>query len=948
MSKIQTQLRNDQVSVYRLFAFNAQEEQKKLFENEKNVVMIPTMSNDENLVSFFENEIQALIDMTATHFAQDIIQLKGETHTIALFNAKEELPTNQTKMKKRKSGRSLKLCGDLCLILGCADDANNYYKQALELLKSNEDYLWVGKIIEAMSACLLLRYQNKDVIDSVAVENDIILKMREGTVYFRKAKHSSFDNECFVKLLRFFRDFNSKVNFIECCRAYMETPQMSVVPDENYKVLLKLAGFCYDLQMYRKAGFFLRIAAAAIANDGYNESLALEVFLSSFPLYHMPITKEILPDSFPKNNFLNIIKKNTNLPRTIKRTWPKLQCQLLNDTMSLASQDIPLQTKLISIVLHYFLEDLDPQAQFQLFGELIRLGSSINKTIKLDLSFIPEFIKLTPITENIRVNIREIKPGSENKGIFIFNPWKKLGGQALDFNWMAGNICYVKVLLRNIFKFEIFIDMLMLVTEGVDTINYPTSLIMKNTSELQELTLKFKPLKTGQVNILGVISKFTNFMHFHPIDAKGFKIDGYQEESHKDIIGLKGIPIKEKVNTMKIYFEEQTEIIDLYECSHFCIKAIAENNQECVITIHKIQVSFAFKDNTTLDKDLVPSFSQLRPFDFLSLVIHRSLPEDENIIKSTYKGQSHAIINTHDIGNIDKLFKIYVKIIYFEKEKPTIHVEENLSKEINMKRGLAIQKLHVYDSLEQASIEISGKMYEHYNLDDVFYLGFDVAREDLANKDEFTLLFNVGIGSKMSKVIVEKVISQNEVATKVILTVNRSILINNAVDPTKVKEILYGRWKKTNSINNGYFFFDKTEFRSFMKKIESRKISISFDVNIVKNNKRYEALSGELYNMKLKIQHNEKLTKSKSFFCSVVITDNMDNESLSLQKKEKGVLFHGKKTLKVELNEKENEKTHSISVMFTEKKMFKIFCFLLDEEEGCIYSYRHPEYILVQ
>lgn len=51
-------------------------------------------------------------------------------------------------------------------------------------------------------------------------------------------------------------------------------------------------------------------------------------------------------------------------------------------------------------------------------------------------------------------------------------------------NWMQEKICYVKVFLKNAFDFEIFLDSLVLVIEGVESISYPASLILKNIPDV--------------------------------------------------------------------------------------------------------------------------------------------------------------------------------------------------------------------------------------------------------------------------------------------------------------------------------------------------------------------------------------------------------------------------------------------------------------------------------
>lgn len=77
------------------------------------------------------------------------------------------------------------------------------------------------------------------------------------------------------------------------------------------------------------------------------------------------------------------------------------------------------------------------------------------------------------------------------------------------------------------------------------------------------------------------------------------------------------------------------------------------------------------------------------------------------------------MLNTNEIHNIDKLFKIYVKLVYYDKEKPHLHIEENIAKEVYIRKGLVMDRFIAYDSFaSNETLNILERPFKHYNLDD--------------------------------------------------------------------------------------------------------------------------------------------------------------------------------------------------------------------------------------
>lgn len=60
-------------------------------------------------------------------------------------------------IKKKRPGRLRKLAGDYALMLGATQDALGHYREAIDQLKSRDDWIWLGGACEASAAALYLQ-----------------------------------------------------------------------------------------------------------------------------------------------------------------------------------------------------------------------------------------------------------------------------------------------------------------------------------------------------------------------------------------------------------------------------------------------------------------------------------------------------------------------------------------------------------------------------------------------------------------------------------------------------------------------------------------------------------------------------------------------------------------------------------------------------------------------
>ena len=90
-------------------------------------------------------EMNKIVKDIVFNIGTEIRKLQNEDNDYIVFNKNEEKPEQRT-LKKKKKGRSIKLAADFCLLIASEEDAFEFYKDAFELLKRLDDYLWMMSI----------------------------------------------------------------------------------------------------------------------------------------------------------------------------------------------------------------------------------------------------------------------------------------------------------------------------------------------------------------------------------------------------------------------------------------------------------------------------------------------------------------------------------------------------------------------------------------------------------------------------------------------------------------------------------------------------------------------------------------------------------------------------------------------------------------------------------
>jgi len=953
LTKLKRILTSENIQCYSILVWNPVKTHFKYFENEKDIDIVPENITNESLSDFLYKRIQALVVKTAMFFLRLIDKLTSDSHTIALFNAKEEVPKDHAKVKKKKQGRALKICGDLALLLGCWNDAETYYTKAHKHLDANDDFVWLGKVKEGQMACLFLQYKfgeaEQDTPDKIMKRLALNSKekLEPASALYKKVKTTQgleSDIELYFKRLKLFKELKSTADFHELFKHYPDIVKIGLKGEAIYKGMLLIASFFYDMNMYKKAGLYLKLLADTIVADQYDLMLARDIYLACFPLYNMPLPATTLPESYPKRDFLKVITDNKDLSQVIVRTVPKVQIQLIRDVMKLSLHDKPLEARMLAIIMHYFMKDLDDQTQKFLYSKFITLGNSLTMNLSLDLHLLPKVLQLNPVAETVKLSVKYLDKTPKGD-IFIYNPWKGAAGKAEEYNWMEGNDCFVKVQLSNKFPFKIHVDKLGLVTEGVQIIHYPVSLTLNERQKAQEIPLKLKILEAGKLNILGVFVKVSNFVCFHPVNNKGVVLSPeVAEKLGKEKVGIRKIPIAKRINSLKLRFEDKDDVVEASRKSPFKLRILVENKNDCVMCVYKLLFTFVFTDTTVLDKEIDPDLVELGGLEVFSIVLYRSILEQESQI---VKDEHQMILNfdVNAIPNIDSLSKVYLKLVYYESEKPDVHIEDNISKHIFMRKGLSVGGFEVHDSFSLQEIEMNNQIYHHINVDECLYVVLQVFKNDgLNDESEYSVSFQ---RSDTGEVLCSGILSSTRQNTKLAIKLDKETALKWVREPSFIKDLIYGNWKERDHLGSGFMFLENIDVTPLIVKLNNYRLSINMNVNIVPDSQegKFLARKRELYKIDIKIGLQD--VKNKRLNSFVIISDDSHLQKNLVMDSSKAVIYKGKKTFAVDLNEGEMTGSGSIEVMFMENRDFKIFCFVVDEEDLTVYSYKHPYYINV-
>lgn len=463
------------------------------------------------------------------------------------------LDTDSRHYKKRCQGRMRKHVGDLCLQAGMLQDALVHYHMSVELLRSVNDFLWLGAALEGLcSASVIYHYPggpggktgarrlpgsslpseaanrhrpgalttngiNPDTSSEIGraknclSPEDIIDKYKEAISYYSKYKNAGvIELEACVKAVRVLAIQKRGMEASEFLQnaVYINLRQLSEEEKiQRYSILSEL----YELiGFHRKSAFFKRVAAMqcvapSIAEPGWRACYKL--LLETLPGYSLSLD----PKDFNKGTH---------------RGWAAVQMRLLHELVYASRRmgNPALSVRHLSFLLQTMLDFLSDQEKKDVTQSLENYTAKCPGTMEpitlpdgLTLPPVP-FTKL-PIVRcakllSLPTSLRPQKVKSllgqsmSTKSPFIYSPIiahnrGEERNKKIDFQWVQGDVCEVQLMVYNPMPFELRVENMGLLTSGVEFESLPAALSLPAESGLYPVTLVGVPQTTGMITVNG-------------------------------------------------------------------------------------------------------------------------------------------------------------------------------------------------------------------------------------------------------------------------------------------------------------------------------------------------------------------------------------------------------------------------------------------------------------
>ncbi|XP_036826569.1 trafficking protein particle complex subunit 9 isoform X3 [Oncorhynchus mykiss] len=466
------------------------------------------------------------------------------------------LDTDSRHYKKCCQGRMRKHVGDLCLQAGMLQDALVHYHMAVELLRSVNDFLWLGAALEGLcSASVIFHYpggtagkasgrepslargqgQAADTgkrhrpgaltANGISADTsseigraknclgpeDIIEKYKESISYYGKYKNAGvIELEACVKAVRVLAIQKRVMEASEFLQnaVYINLGQLSEEEKiQRYSILSELY---HLIGFHRKSAFFKRVAAMqcvapTIPEPGWRACYKL--LLETLPGYSLCLD----PKDFSKGSH---------------RGWAAVQVRLLHELVYASRRmgNPGLSVRHLSFLLQTMLDLLSDQEKKEVTQSLENYTSKCPGG--MEVLTLPDGLKLPPVPLSKLPIVRSVKlldlPVSlrphKQKGLlennlsskspFIYSPiiMHTRGEERtkkIEFRWVQGDVCEVQLMVYNPMPFELRVEHMGLLTSGVEFEALPAALSLPAESGLYPVTLVGVPRTAGNINING-------------------------------------------------------------------------------------------------------------------------------------------------------------------------------------------------------------------------------------------------------------------------------------------------------------------------------------------------------------------------------------------------------------------------------------------------------------
>ncbi|XP_005042565.1 PREDICTED: trafficking protein particle complex subunit 9 isoform X1 [Ficedula albicollis] len=548
----------------RLFVFGLQGEIAE--QPRTDVAFYPSYDECENVEKRIEDFIESLFIVLESKRLDRATDKSGDKIPLLCvpFEKKDfvGLDTDSRHYKKRCQGRMRKHVGDLCLQAGMLQDSLVHYHMAVELLRSVNDFLWLGAALEGLcSASVIYHYPGgtggrvgsrraqggslsaeagnrhrpgaqEVLIDPGALTSnginadtsaeigraknclspeDIIEKYKEAISYYGKYKNAGvIELEACVKAVRVLAMQKRSMEASEFLQnaVYINLRQLSEEEKiQRYSILSEL----YErIGFHRKSAFFKRIAAMQCAAPSIPEPgwrACYKLLLETLPGYSLSLD----PQDFSKGTH---------------RGWAAVQMRLLHELVYASRRmgNPALCVRHLSFLLQTMLDFLSDQEKKDVTQSLESYTAKCPGT--MEVITLPDGLKLPPVPFtklpivksvkllNLPASLRPHKMKSllgqnvSTKSPFIYSPIiahsrGEERNKKIDFQWVQGDVCEVQLMVYNPMPFELRVENMGLLTTGVEFESLPAALSLPAESGLYPVTLVGVPQTTGQITVNG-------------------------------------------------------------------------------------------------------------------------------------------------------------------------------------------------------------------------------------------------------------------------------------------------------------------------------------------------------------------------------------------------------------------------------------------------------------
>lgn len=496
----------------------------------------------ENQITEFINSLFWVLESKRLERSRE--KLERVSLLLAPFEKKDfvGLDMESRQNKKRCTGRMTKHLGDLCLQAGLIVESIQYYTNGAEILKSVNDWLWLGAAYEGLSAAsALVLYPNmqrnesfqrigslpegspkktnpetppsttaiKKTIPNLLAPDDISKRYREAIIHYSKYQNAGIiETEASFKAARIAVEQNHALQAASFLQNVVYI-NLSLSEQEKIQRFETLADLYTQIGFNRKAAFCLRLAATRYVspqNPNPNWSKCYSLMLQSLSGHKLILDPIEMKEA--------------------DQGWPTLQIQILQDLIVAAKRAgySALATRHMTFLLQTMWVHLNPTEQKELTIQLQGLSVQCEGSpvpLVLDSGVVVPPANLTDIPLCSGFTLKDLKPHlrprviekeKEDLGPFLFTPIHFGGGSLdrkkdksdpkMDFLWVENEVCDVTVKLINPLSFELKVSNMRLLTSGVVFESVPETVVLLPDIPTS-LTLSGWARESGELEITG-------------------------------------------------------------------------------------------------------------------------------------------------------------------------------------------------------------------------------------------------------------------------------------------------------------------------------------------------------------------------------------------------------------------------------------------------------------